>query len=732
MEKGQKTRCQQCARNDKHRNNSRKKKVPPIVVSVDCEGAEKHGVMYLVSASYGREDGTSKSLTAPEGEHLTGPVVLHWLVDELAGDYTDEDGKTWTQVVTAFHFGWDTSVITRDFAGPDLMLVHKATAKKRGLLCWTAHPTEEEKAECHKFHRDDTELIQEIIGEGGEGDLLAYDPGSHLAITSSVKRRFYVEHRPHGDRFEGNRRLDIHDTGTAFVGGLLRVLAVWQPELTDAQHAAIEWGKQARKQGFLGGTLAEIEAYSEAECVAHARVVRLLLTTIRDAAQISMDPKALFGSGSIAGAAFKYHGVLKRDDTHEGRETFGGVTVDDLARLTYYGGLIETPVLGRLTDLVDELDINSAYPSKAIMLPCMRAGHGHWGHHRGRWDGRAPRDVPGHVLASWMVTTPSSPPFTVRTKKGLVRAPLTGDRVWVTLPEFWAARDQFSDDVVSHEVVWWVQECECPNPLAWLDDIYTARQKVKKEMKGETEGSDEWQALNCRQEALKLIINSCYGKLAQQKHGGGSYTNLHWAAYITGATRAQVRAETWLREAQGGIAVYQHTDSVLSIGGAPQDGGKALGAWGMEHQSADLVIVQPGLAVALGGGKSASRGCGINEFRTATEEWAATHDLTKHPLTWEPITIPRNQMISRKTAIARGKPYLAGSFADAPLTVQFGSTKRDIANATPVPGNPMAWAIPPIDYVEHVATVEDLKDWETKLDKMAKEAGFDDDPLPGS
>lgn len=732
MEKGQKSRCKQCAGNDRHRNNSRKSKVPPIVVSVDCEGQESNGIMYLISASYGREDGTSKSLTAPEGEHLTGPEVLAWYLDELAGTYTDSAGKAWTQITTAFHFGWDTSVISRDFNEAGMVLVHKATAKKRGLLCWTQHLTEDGRAECKKIHRDDQRAVREIITEGGEGDLLAYDQESHLAIAASPKRRFYVEHRPHGDRFEENRRLDIHDTGTAFVGSLLRVLEVWQPELTPTQHAAIEWGKKSRTEGFLDGTLAQVEAYSEAECVAHARVVRLLLTTIREAAHIHMDPKALFGSGSVAGAAFKHHRVLKREDTHQGREKFAGVLVDDLARLTYYGGLIETPVLGQLFDLVDELDINSAYPSKAIQLPCMRAGHGHWGHHRGHWDGRAPRDVPGHVLASWDVDTPSTGPFTVRTSRGLVRQPLRGHRTWVTLPEFWAAYDQFGDAVVAHQVVWWVQECECSNPLEWLDGIYSERQKIKAAMKKEEAGSDAWQLLNCHQEALKLIINSCYGKLAQQKHGGGSYTNLHWAAFITGATRAQVRTETWLREAQGGTAVYQHTDSVLSIGGTPEDGGKALGAWGMEHQSTGLVIVQPGLAVALGGGKAASRGCSLGEFRKATEEWAATEDLTQHPLQWTPITIQRSQMISRRTAIARGKPYLAGSFADAPLTVQFGSNKRAIADAVQVPGNPRAWAVPPIEFVEAVATVQDLKDWDTWLDKRAKEAGFDDDPIPGS
>lgn len=715
-----------CSANDPNRHDARKAKTPKMIVSVDTEGVMIDGIMRLISASYGREDGTSKSLSAAPDGWLTAQQIILWYIDELACHYTDSAAQEWIQTTVAFHFGFDSDVMNRDFVD-DLTLVHKSTARKRGLLCWTKH--EEREDPCYKFHRDDQWVAQQLLTEGGEGDVLVFHDPSKLAVASSPKRRFYAEHRPNGDRFEGNRRLDIHDTGTAFVGGLLRVLAVWQPTLSPEQHAAIEWGKQSRYNGFLDGRMAQIEEYSEAECVAHARVCRLLLDTIRDAANIRMEPDALFGSGSIAGAAFKFHRVLKRDQTHEGKEKFGGILVDDLARLTYYGGLIETPVLGALDQLVDEVDINSAYPSQAIKLPCMRAGHGHWTSEKG-WSGAAGREDVGHVRASWMVDTPSTPPFTVRTSKGFVRQPLVGDKTWVTLPEFWAAIDQFGDDVVAHETVWWVQECECENPLAWLAGIYARRQEVKQEMKKCVEGTDEWQALNCRQEALKLIINSCYGKLAQQRHGGGSYTNLHWASFITGATRAAVRTETWLREKQGGTVVYQHTDSVLSIDGVPVDGGKALGAWGMEHQSDGLVIVQPGLAVSLVQGKAASRGCSAGAFREAVDAWVTTTDLTQHPLEWPPITIKREQMISRRTALARGKPWQAGSFVPADLTVSFGSAKRDMINAEQLADNPRAWRCPPVQFVPDPATVNDLKNWLTALDKRVQAGEFDDTPLP--
>lgn len=729
--------CDLCRVADPHRNRARVRRRPSqMFVSVDCEGHQEGSEMVLVSASYGREDGSSESLSAAPGGRLTGQEVIQWLIERLAAPYTDESGRPWVQVPVAFHFGWDTAVIARDFSGP-LVLVHKSTAKERGLLCWTEHPPEDV---CLKFHRDDQAIAQAIITEGGEGDVLAWDPGSGLALATSHKRRFYAEHRPHGDLFDGNRRLDIHDTGSAFVGGLLRVIDVWQPELSDAQRSAIEWGKAARQHGFLGGSAADIERYSEAECVAHARCCRLLLRAVREATHVTIEPRALFGSGSIAAATFKHHQVTIRDETDHGRAKVAGLTIEDVARMTYFGGLIEADVLGLIDQPVDEVDINSAYPSKAIQLPCMAIGHGKW--HRQRGDVIAPPGAVGHVLATWAVDSDTStPPFVVRTPQGTVRQPLSATRVWVSLPEYEAAVERFPNDVIAVESVWWQPHCGCVNPLGWLSQVYDARQAIKAEMKGLTEGSPEWQALNCRQEAIKLVINSAYGKTAQQRPDYGRYTNLHWASYITGATRAQVRRETWGREAQGGLVVYQHTDSVLSIGGDPQDGGKALGAWGLEHQSHGLVIVQPGLAVSMIHGKVASRGVQADPFRRAVERWLypwsdlatrTTHepvDLTQHPMTWTPLTIGREMMISRRMAIARGKPGLAGAFQPMPLTVKFRTGKRDLRAAQPVPGNPQAWAVPPVPLVQAQATLDDLRDFKTELTRRILAGEFDSTPL---
>lgn len=718
--------CTTCINLDKNNNRSRRDKRAEMFVSIDTEGVPIDGIMRTVSVSYGREDGTSDSLSAPTGEYLTGPETLEWLLDNVTGVHSDADGIEWKQAHVAFHFGYDTAVIAKDFVGNDLTLIYKATARNRNVLCNTVHKDDEP---CLRLHRYDKHIQQLVITEGGEGDVLTWEPNSSIGIATSTKRRFYAEWRPYGDRMEGNRRLDIHDTGTAFTGGLLAVIDKWQPDLSESQKAAIEWGKAARHNSFDGGDIAAIERYSEAECVAHARVCRKLLDSLLDAGHIPMKPSQLFGSGSIASNALDYYGVATRKMSLTSDRMVRGLTIDQLPAMTYFGGLIETPVLGQLTEPVDEADINSAYPSHMLSLPCMKEGHGRWESKPGARLSEVPTGSLGYVLASWSVSTPSTPPFLVRTKDGLVRQPLTGSRVWVSLPEYEAGAGRFPNDVMAHHVAYYVPECGCGNPLAFLAELYDKRADIKRRMKLLETGSLEWLLLSCQEQAIKLVINSIYGKFAQRRPQLGRFTNMHYASHITGCTRAQVRIESWLREDQGGTIVYTHTDSVLSIGGSPTDGGANLGAWGLEKQSHLFTIVQPGLAVAIGGGKTASRGCGKSEFRTGVEAWLGIADLTKPPRTWPVIPIKRTFMLGRRLAIHEGTPELAGNFVPRDFNPGFHSEKRNMLEAKPLPGNPRAWIIPPcpIVYDDEVATFEDIRSFETELSLLLAQGKFDDD-----
>jgi hypothetical protein len=746
--------CDHCRRNDPHRNGSRAAKLPKMFVSIDGEGAQEGDVMKLMTLSIGREDGTSATHVVGE-DGVFG--ALHWLINQVSGHYKAADGQTYKQVPVAFHFGWDSAVLAKDFDPVDMFLVRKAQTDIQTPLCGATHGPDdvckfldEHTARQHidyeatvfgveadqqdvlpsVLHRYDVKDITKVITDGGEADVIAYHRPSQLALSITPGRRFYLEHRPNGDRYERWRRVDIHDTGRAFMGGLLKVISDWNPALSDRQREIIEWGKQRRTEVFQIEEIDKIIEYSEAECVAHARVCRILIDLIQDSAHVTIPEKDLFGSGAIAGAALKYYGAPRRKTSKNGVPG-SDLRYEHIAQMTYFGGMIETPVVGLVEGLTDEVDINSAYPHKMIYIPCMREGCGFWG----ATDGTIPDGVViGHAKVRWFIEEglTSTPPFIVRRKDGRVAMPrMTDQWTWVSLAEYRAAIARFPGGIEVEKVIYWAPDCQCgrEKPYEFLQYLYDKRLGFKDQMKTVEKESPEWWTLKCREQAIKLVINSIYGKLAQQDPQPGAYTNLHLASYITGATRAQVRAETWAREDQGGIVVYQHTDSVLSVGGNPQDGGKKLGAWGMEKQSKDFLIVQPGLATSLGGGKDASRGCRLGPFKEAVNKWLTEVDLTQHPTTWPKLVTEQKIMVSRRQAIAWGKPWMAGSFQDKITEISPVSPKRDIDNAEQMPGIPTAWVVPALDYIEDPATVEDVMRMRKCLGEWRTQKREAEDPL---
>jgi hypothetical protein len=712
--------CELCQKADKHRHINRVKK--QIITCVDCEGAEDpDGNMHLLTVSYGREDGSRESIHTDDSKK-----ALLWLMN-TTGEYNEM-----RQIYHAFHFNWDIGVLTKPFIREvsELMLIHKAGARNTNLLCYYKRTHEigeshtPQSPPCEKIHRKDIKSILRVISNGGEGDIIAWDPKSCLAIASTPNRRLYVEHRPLGDRYDGWRSLDIHDHGRAFYGSLETVIDLWQPEITTEDREIITWGKKARKErGILESNPEKAMHYSEAECVADARCVRILINTIGVATGIIIKPSRLYGAGSLAGAAFDYHGMIKRKEVHD-----GGQTVSDLAELCYYGGIIETPVVGLVESAVDSEDINSAYPSHAIELPCMRQDHGRW------IEGMA-RNIPsdsliGYTKPWWNVKTPSTPPYVVHTTHKSVRQPLKGYG-WVTIAEWRKAVKQFGPKAAGfdQEAYWWEQTCNCPNPLEWMKDLYNNRLNIKTSMKLAEYQSMEWQLLNVKQEAIKLVLVSCYGKLAQTRPEPGKYTNLHYAAYITGATRGQLRERTWRKEANGAVVVYQHTDSVKFVGGTLEDEGTTLGVWGAEKPKGGMIILQPGLAAPVNStDKGASRGVDAQTFYTEARKWATETDLTQHPAKWPRFRVPCKRMISLRMAIHRGKPELAGNFTDmANGGMEIGPRegKRRLSKAIPMPGNPKAWIIPPVIEVLDQASLEELRAFRQSVTDAIEAGEFD-------
>ncbi len=717
----------------------------PIIAHVDLEGrphptrtvrVKVHGQevelpqMMPISVSIGFEDGASRSLWSDDARE-----IMRWVVDQLGQTARHEDRPI---VAQGFHFGWDSAILARDYDPADMELIQKVgtTQKNAVRMCRRVFhdPGDDECALL--LHAYDPKHVQAVITEGGESQVVAWDRKSELAFAITPRRRMYIERRPNGDRFEGWSRVDIHDVGAAFPppNSLEQVIEDWRPDISPEQRAAIAWGKAARSRGFLDGTPEQIMAYSEAECVAAAKCVRKLINTIERTTGIEIEPKKVFGAGSIAYQVFSHHGVLKARDVGFSGAKMAGLYVNDLPILDYFGGTIETPVIGRVVGLLDQEDLNSAYPAQMAALPCMRSGHGTWIKRQGNLDSKDAGAAVGHVLVTWdwRGVQTSTAPFEVHLKNGAVRTAIVGSRVVVPIARYRAAKAEQPDKTIAHQAVWWEQTCDCPPPFAWVVELYEQRNVIKRQMKTVEHGSPEWHELNMQQLAVKLILNSGYGKLAQMRPEPGPYTNLHYASAITGGTRAAVATEAWRLERTGGIVCYQHTDSELFIGGDKLPHTKELGGWGQEDASADQLLVQPGLSFSLAAdlnakgrptsGKTATRGCDPAKFVAAAHEWAASTDFTQRPEQWPSMYVEQERMVSRRLAIFQGHPERAGCFLPHNLEINVISGKREFMDAYPMPGQPEAWIVPPRLFVpaEDIATLEDLRIYQRELAERIK------------
>jgi len=404
-----------------------------------------------------------------------------------------------------------------------------------------------------------------------------------------------------------------------------------------------------------------------------------------------------------------------------------------------------------------------------------------------------PESVVGHVLASWDIRVPDPdghivdpdtgeryssptaiPPFSVTAHNMGVYTPVMGVRTWVTLAEFRTAKKHFGNMIQAHEYLLYVEDCQCnrPRPLAHVKKLYSERLDLKSQAEKLAEAgdlNDEFWSLFARQLAIKLIINSIYGKFAQMRPSPGAYTNLHIASYITGATRAQMREKVWDIESRGGQIAYVHTDAayalaILEEGETPEDAiarlgmedeGPELGKWGAEAPNRDMLLWQPGLAHAREkykkgkwqkGGKVAARGVGTGIWEAAAEGFLTEADLGNMDLSINPrffatIHATDRIMITLRKARAMGKIHLAGSFQNTEKTLAVFSTiekehgievqvgqRRDYANAKQVDGIPTLWEAPPPIYVQP-ATIADMKEYRTTLDKRYALGMYDEDTL---
>jgi hypothetical protein len=413
--------------------------------------------------------------------------------------------------------------------------------------------------------------------------------------------KYIAHHKRDGTRtwkLNYEARVTLWDVWGFFQGSFLAAMDAWIPDDPDRQFIANWKGKRG---DFERSEIADIRRYTAAEL----RCLLAMMERVRDSIRsLDLTVTRWDGAGAIAGAFFKKHDVKHHM----------GVTppeVFEAARRAYSGGHIEATVLGHHSGKVWHYDINSAYPHQFRRLPGLAVG---------KWQSvfgpLQERETPpeGFTLVElefhFLPGLPFYPLFH-RAENGAILYPQRG-RGWYWFDEYACARDfaerqgAFTFRVLAFHTF---ETFHNASPFNWIEDAYQIRRDVIMRSR-ETGVRDDSHMM------IRLGLNSCYGKTAQQvgaRYEQGkivppTYFQIEWAGAVTAGCRAQLMRAA-LQKPEHVISFA--TDALFAT--APLDlpcsPEKRLGEW-EAHEHDGMTIVMPGVYWLHEGGsvKHFSRG----------------------------------------------------------------------------------------------------------------------------
>ena len=414
--------------------------------------------------------------------------------------------------------------------------------------------------------QDDPELTRRLFNVDRKFGSLVWWHG--FGIEYLPKKRFTVKRWTDDN---SSKSVTVHDVQGFYQCSFVDALTKFKIGTPD-ERASIA-AMKAQRSDFTAEQAPEIIAYSEHEC----KLLAQLVASLRDATHhAGVNASPYEGPGNMARRALeKYYGKEK----HALGMSRTPLSVHTIAGKAYYGGRFETFAHGPIKGTVYEYDLKSAYPAAMLQLPCLI--HGIWkrGIHSPIYIAKAEWNLP--------FKPSSAMPFPVRRKDGSVYYPSRGEG-WYWSYEIEPIRTLYSEPgdsvetggIEVHSIGAWsyINNCGC-QPFDWVRDIFNERLAMEAESKGSGI-------------ALKLMLNTLYGKMAQQRPVPGTFFNMVYASMITSITRAKIY-QLYLN---GARVIMFATDAVFTLG--PIDGlktGDHLGDWELANTFDDLTIFQPGV-----------------------------------------------------------------------------------------------------------------------------------------
>src|SRR5258706_13233217 len=281
------------------------------------------------------------------------------------------------------------------------------------------------------------------------------------------------------------------------------------------------------------------------------------------------------GPGALASYALRANGI-------KAHMADAGKQVREAARYAYAGGRFELFKCGRITGRIYSFDINSAYPYAISKLPSLAEGT--WRHVSNPDPNRHARFGVYHVIQNRSKLFAREPGVLFhRDRHHNISFP------WELEGWYWSPETGMAARRGGTVVEGWEYVGNKSRPFAWIQEMYATRQ--------------DWKARGISaQVALKLCMNSCYGKLAQRV--GWSLENqrippfhqLEWAGWVTSYVRTMLYVLMSRIPFDKLIAV--ETDGIFTTC-SPQELGvtesKELGGWEIKEYD-EMLYVQSGLA----------------------------------------------------------------------------------------------------------------------------------------
>ena len=326
-----------------------------------------------------------------------------------------------------------------------------------------------------------------------------------------------------------------------------------------------------KRNTFRITQLDEILKYNYAECQLLVIMMKALFKALSEA---GIRLKRFDGAGAIASAILSQWNII----AHMGEVP---TEVVEWSQYAYSGGRIEAPMVGNLDPErgknVYRKDVNSAYPFAALSLPSYAGAR--WSFDK-EWNGNSF----SIVEVEWQYQRESLfYPLWYRLPNGSILYPRSGRGRYYGI-EVQSLFDHYQE----HKDFEIVSACNVElgiadaSPFGFIEEIYNKRREFKRQ------GS-------MAHEAIKLGMNSIYGKLAQQAgYRNGRiprYHHLLWAGQITSTIR-HLLYECAMQKRNTIVAFA--TDAIISLDNIVLREGDGLGEWSPDTFTG-ITLVQAGV-----------------------------------------------------------------------------------------------------------------------------------------